>query len=588
MPTIQQPRHPLPQNTTPKTIDERTLLFLKQNKNKKPQSLKEAFIDYIEFNKEDIAKGLNQFQEILSPLFKTFNYICNAIRASEDLSNFIIKLKKLSESPLFQLFQKLDRVHDRLNISQIKKLEAYLKECKNIEGYILSKRIIKKYYLDNPTFEGFIENHRRGYKTNEEFIFFLCTQPTIRQITEKLRKENKKYKNISDIEATTQAFSYFLEKQEKPRYDKRSSLFFNSYQKRNNNICCFIVNPVTTAPFYCCGIYSKSKPIYEKLSEKEISENKQPQIISYEIEINHIKNPVSLYKLYEPFDINPIDCQLWALLLQEINNLVNIKYGYGNLIFKAWKEGYILNEKYRTIKINIGEFIALKNPKNFEKYKSEKTPYIINFCLKFSNLFIGAKYNNRNKIEEFASKIFDSIKLNDLDEIEAVFSDEFIKCNVLTLQSQMGFTIDYFSEANLSNYKYSFNLCMLFLILNRENNNKRREVTIKKIIDWLGLSLETKSKNNNMQRIPKSIYVYLNYLVESLGFKITFDNNKLSTLNNYWNSQKATKDILKQFTEQKCQFSFSDDMELYLKNHQGKDKEYYYNQYLLSKAQKVT
>lgn len=529
----------------------------------------------------------NKLQEILFPLFKTFSYICNAIKTSEDLSNFIIQLRKLSESPLFQLFKKLDNVHDPLNISKIKKLEAtYLEsklistvadtvvdESKNIQGHILSKRIIKKYYLDNPTFEGFIENHRRGYDTNEEFILFLCTQPTIRKITEKLRKENQKYKNILDIEATTQAFSYFLEKQEKPRHDDRSYLFLKSYQKRNNNTCCFILNPITSAPFYCCGIYSKSMPIYE-----ENPENKQPQIISYQIEINHIKNPVYLYKFYESFEIKPIDCQLWAFLLQEANNLVNKKYGYGNFIFKAWKDGYISDRNYRTIKIHVGEFIALKNPKNFGEFKKHILPYIINFCLKFSNLFISAKYKNRNKIVEFNAKIFDSIKLNDLDEIEAVFSDKFIKANVLCSQSQMGFTIDYF-EANLSNYEYSFNLCMQFLILNRENGNQRREVTIKKIIDWLGgLSLETKSKNNNMQRIPKSIYVYLNYLVESLGFKITFDNSKLSTLNNYWNSQKSTKDILKQLQEKKCQFSFGNNMEAYLEQHEPKNKEFYINQ----------
>lgn len=537
----------------------------------------------------------NKLQEILFPLFKTFSYICNAIKTSEDLSNFIIQLKKLSESPVFQLFKKLDNVHDPLNISKIKKLEAtYLEsklfstvadtvvdESKNIEGHILSKRIIKKYYLDNPTFEGFIENHRRGYDTNEEFILFLCTQPTIRKITEKLRKENQKYKNILDVEATTQAFSYFIEKQEKTRHDDRSYLFLKSYQKRNNSTCCFVLNPVTSAPFYCCGIYSKSIPIYE-------DENKQPRKIKrYQIEINHIKNPVYLSKLSEPFKITAIDCQLWAMLLQEANNLVNIKYGHYGEIFKAWKEGYISDKNYRTIRLHIGEFIALKNPKNFRSYKSEKMPAIINFCDTFRDLLITANYKNRNKTLSFDDKIFDSIKLNDLDEIEAVFSDEFIKAYILCSQSQMGFNIDYFSEANLSNYEYSFNLCMLFLILNRENGNKRREITIKKIIDWLGLSLETKSKNNHMQRIPKIIYGYLNHLVESLKFKITFDNSKLSTLNNYWNSQKSTKDILKQFQEQKCQFSFGNDMEAYLKDHEPKNKEFYKNQYQFKK-QKTT
>ena len=529
-------------------------------------------------------------KEILFPLFKTFNYICNAIRASEDLSNFIIQLKKLSESPLFQLFQKLDNVHDPLNISKIKKLEAtYSKlistvvdESKNIQEHILSKRIIKKYYLDNPTFEGFIENHRRGYNTNEAFILFLCTQPTLRKITEKLRKENQKYRHILDIEAITQAFSYFLEKQEKKRHDDRCYLFLKSYQKRNNNTCCFVLNPATSVPFYCCGIYSKSMPIYE-----ENPENKQSRKIKrYEIAINHIKNPVYLSKLSEPFKITAIDCQLWAMLLQEANNLVNKQYGHYGEIFKAWREGCISDKNYRTIRLHIGEFIALKNPKSFRSYKSEKMPAIINFCDTFRDLLITANYKNRNKTLSFDDKIFDSIKLNDLDEIEAVFSDEFIKAYILCSQSQMGFSIDYFSEANLSNYEYSFNLCMQFLILNRENGNKRREVTIKKIIDWLGLSLETKSKNNHMQRIPKIIYGNLNELVKSLGFKITFDNNKLSTLNNYWNSQKSTN-ILKQFQEQKCQFSFGNDMEAYLKDHEPKNKEFYKNQYQLKK-QKAT
>lgn len=582
------------QTATPRQITDKSIIpFLKENRDKNrlakvksifdnSTELKNEFLNFVQsiIDKEEAIRNINALKENIlnSEFFKTYSYICHVLQTfskSHELQNFIIQLQKLNDLPVFQFANKINNLYDRLQLPW-EKQEAYnlkffnainahdSKQIKDVvdeiykdNGLILSKKSITKYFIDEYIFIS------REHKDIKE----LCKDRVVINALEKLKIENKQYQNISIENGISQAFSYFKELEEKDlpplKKDDRKSQYSRQYKKSHGDFCYIISNLLNTVFFFCCGIYSKSTPA--KKDNKEF----------HQIKIYHQANhPIIIYA-DNPFTIEPIYKELWALLLQEINCKVR---AIKERIFKAWENNEILEEDYRKVKLSINEYIALKAPANFGNYRSKKMPLIQNFCDLMAEISMEGEYVNFTKWEEFNGKLFDSISINNNFEIEAIVTDKFIKVNRLTMSSQMLFPIASYSAFDTKNYKDIFSLVIQFFNYNRINSNEieKRIVIMQTIIKWIGFNFEELKTNRNISKLTTYIYNYLRELIK-LGFSFSFDNKDLSKLQNYkWNSKKKIRDSLNDFEQKQINFSFDDKMEKILRNNTPKNRNEYY------------
>ena len=561
MPTIQQPRQDTPIRVFQKTNEERKAFLIEI------QTLKEY--------REELIKSHTTWTNFISELrnnilnsdvFKAFSYICKVLKTFSEapqttnfINNFRIELQKISKAPLFQAVKEFESLKDRLHVpddellklkesfyisiqnQNVKIFQEAIYNFKKDHGFILSKKSIAKYFIDEYIFIS------REHKDIKE----LCKDRVVINALEKLKIENKQYQNISIENGINQAFSYFKELEEKDlpplKKDDRKSQYSRQYKKSHGDFCYIISNLLNTVFFFCCGIYSKS------------TKKKKDNIIYAD----------------NPFTIEPIYKELWALLLQEINCKVR---AIKERIFKAWKNNEILEEDYRKVKLSINEYIALKAPANFGNYRSKKIPFIQNFCDLMAEMSMEGEYINFSKWEEFNGKLFDSISINNNFEIEAILTDKFIKVNRLTMSSQMLFPIASYSAFDTKNYKDIFSLVIQFFNYNRINSNEieKRIVIMQTIIKWIGFNFEELKTNRNISKLTTYIYNYLRELIK-LGFSFSFDNKDLSKLQNYkWNSKKKIRDSLNDFEQKQINFSFDDKMEKILRNNTPKNRNEYY------------
>ena len=577
MPTIQQPRQDTPIRVFQKTNEERKAFLIEI------QTLKEY--------REELIKSHTTWTNFISELrnnilnsdvFKAFSYICKVLKTFSEapqttnfINNFRIELQKISKAPLFQAVKEFESLKDRLHVpddellklkesfyisiqnQNVKIFQEAIYNFKKDHGFILSKKSIAKYFIDEYIFIS------REHKDIKE----LCKDRVVINALEKLKIENKQYQNISIENGINQAFSYFKELEEKDlpplKKDDRKSQYSRQYKKSHGDFCYIISNLLNTVFFFCCGIYSKST--------KKKKDNKEFHQIKIYHQANH---PIIIYA-DNPFTIEPIYKELWALLLQEINCKVR---AIKERIFKAWKNNEILEEDYRKVKLSINEYIALKAPANFGNYRSKKIPFIQNFCDLMAEMSMEGEYINFSKWEEFNGKLFDSISINNNFEIEAILTDKFIKVNRLTMSSQMLFPIASYSAFDTKNYKDIFSLVIQFFNYNRINSNEieKRIVIMQTIIKWIGFNFEELKTNRNISKLTTYIYNYLRELIK-LGFSFSFDNKDLSKLQNYkWNSKKKIRDSLNDFEQKQINFSFDDKMEKILRNNTPKNRNEYY------------
>lgn len=536
-------------------------------------------------------------------IFKAFSYICKILKTFSEspqttnfINNFRIELQKISEAPLFQAVKEFENFKNRFHVpddelSKLKEsfyisiqnqnVEIFQKAIYNFKkahGFILSKQIINKYYIRENIFGSFIDNEKQ-YKNPKEFILFLCTKRIIKNTVEKLRKENKKYKNISDIEATTQAYIYYKELIEQTKEHKKEDTKQNQYKqeyiKKHGNKCYFISNNINNAPLYCCGKYAKAS-----YNDGE-----------YQIEINHTVHSFFLIcKKY--FEMKPIYQQIWILLNQEIN--CNIQ-SYFNEIKKATENNNITDLHYRKGKLSINTLIALKrSPKSskepyaFSKYRREEKTEIETFCDIFSFMRIEGDYKTRDGWKSFNNELFEEIKLNDNFEIEYTITDEYLKLNFNTFSSQIAFPIDSFHKSNLSNYPWIFAFYMLCLIHNRTNNNRKhfRKFSISTIIKYLGYDIEKLQSQDNLYLLPLKIYKYLNE-ISKIGINFNFTSKDLLVLKNYKFTSKKIKDTLKEFEGKICHYSFNEDLEKQIKENTGKTPKEHQKEAIEAKKQRI-
>lgn len=600
MPTTQetqqprQPRQPLPKDETRQITDKSIIPFLKENRDKNrlakvksifdnSTELKNEFLNFVQsiIDKEEAIRNINALKENIynSDLFKNLSYICHVLQSfskSHEFNNFIIQLQKLPDTPLFQFANKINNLYERLqlpwelqeaynlkffnaiNAHDPKQIQEVINDIKKDHGLILSKKSITKYFIDEYIFIS------REHKDIKE----LCKDRVVINALEKLKRENKQYQNISLEDGINQAFSYFKEVEQKElptinKVDDKQNQYLRSYKIAHGDFCYIISNPINNALFYCNGKFanSTSKTIKINGEEKQF----------HQITINHLEKHY-IY-IYSPSEIKmqAIHGQMWALLLQSINNIV-IKNK--DEIKEAIKEERILEENYRTGKTSINEFVALKNPADFVQFRCKKASSNQSFCDMLAEISIKARYKDQYEWKEFDSKLFDSIRINDNNEIEYTLTDEYIKMNRLTLSSQVSFPISAFENSNISNnYDYTFNIYVLLFIRNRINANdkEKRILTMSKFMDWLGFDIDELRKQEKLSKLPKKNYNYLNKLCDKLGLSILFDSNNLETLKNYkWTSPKIKKDTLKEFEEKKITFSFDDKMEKILRNNTPK------------------
>ena len=590
---MQQLENP-PATASPRQITDKSIIpFLKENRDKNrlakvksifdnSTELKNEFLNFVQsiIDKEEAIRNINALKENIlnSEFFKTYSYICHVLQTfskSHELQNFIIQLQKLNDLPVFQFANKINNLYDRLQLPW-EKQEAYnlkffnainahdSKQIKDVideiykdNGLILSKKSITKYFIDEYIFIS------REHKNIKE----LCKDRVVINALEKLKIENKQYQNISIENGISQAFSYFKELEEKDlpplKKDDRKSQYLRIYKKAHGDYCYIISNLINNALFFCNGKFARSTSKIIKINGEE----KQ----FHQITINHFdKHYIYIYSENE-IKFQPIHGQIWALLLQEINSIVNQNK---DEIDNAIKEEKILEKNYRTGKMSINEFIALKNPANFLQFRCKKISAIQDFCDIMAEISIKARYKDQYEWKEFDSKLFDSIRINDNNEIEYTLTDKYIKMNRLTLSSQVSFPISAFKNSNISNnYDYIFNIYVLLFIHNRINANdkEKRFLKMSKIMDWLGLDINEERKKEKLSLLPEKNYNYLNKLCDKLGLSILFDSNNLETLKNYkWTSPKIKKDTLKEFEETKITFSFDDKMEKILQNNTPK------------------
>lgn len=598
--------------STRQITDKSIIPFLKENRDKNrltkvksifdnSTELKNEFLNFVQsiIDKEEAIRNINALKENIynSDLFKNFSYICHVLQSfskSHELNNFIIQLQKLPDTPLFQFANKINNLYERLqlpwdlqeaynlkffnaiNAHDSKQIKDVIDEIYKDNGLILSKNIINRHYIKKQIFQQFKEKEK-NYKTDEEFINFLVTQRIIKNTANKIR-ENKLYINITDIEATSQA--YFFYKQTlstSKKEDITQKQYLEEYSRKHQNYCWWISNNINDFIFYCNGKNAIS------------SFNNDSKL--YEIEINYIKH--SLFITSEKyFQIEPIYAQIWILILQDINCLIQ---NYFTEIKNAIEKGNRIDRKYRKIIFNTNMFIALKMPvdskREFSKYKYDlvtSLKIIKNFVSFIKSISITGDYkiwNQWQAVENF--KFFESIEINANGDIEMIITEEYLKINYYNFQSQISIPVTSFQNANLSILSWIFNIYVICFIHNRINHNSKydRKFIMSTIINYLGYDLEKLQADNKLYLIPKKAYNYLNELSE-LGINFNFSSKSLSTLENYKFSSKKIKDTLKEFEDKICHYSFTDEIEEHLKKHAPKTPEQHKKEFIEAKKKK--
>ena len=609
---MQQLKNP-PATASPRQITDKSIIpFLKENRDKNrlakiktifdnSTELKNEFSHFVQsiIDKEEVIRNINALKENIynSDLFKNLSYICHVLQSfskSHEFNNFIIQLQKLPDTPLFLFANKINNLYNRLQLPWEKQEEYNLKffnalnahdpvktkdvinEIYKDNGLILSQNIINRHYIKKQIFQQFKEKEK-NYKTDEEFINFLVTQRIIKNTANKIR-ENKLYINITDIEATSQA--YFFYKQTlstSKKEDITQKQYLEEYSRKHQNYCWWISNNINDFIFYCNGKNAIS------------SFNNDSKL--YEIEINYIKH--SLFITSEKyFQIEPIYAQIWILILQDINCLIQ---NYFTEIKNAIEKGNRIDRKYRKIIFNTNMFIALKMPidskREFSKYKYDlvnKLKSIKNFVSFIKSISITGDYkiwNQWQAVENF--KFFESIEINANGDIEMIITEEYLKINYYNFQSQISIPVTSFQNANLSILSWIFNIYVICFIHNRINHNSKydRKFIMSTIINYLGYDLEKLQADNKLYLIPKKAYNYLNELSE-LGINFNFSSKSLSTLENYKFSSKKIKDTLKEFEDKICHYSFTDEIEEHLKKHAPKTPEQHKKEFIEAKKKK--
>lgn len=601
------------QTATPRQITDKSIIpFLKENRDKNrlakvksifdnSTELKNEFLNFVQsiIDKEEAIRNINALKENIlnSEFFKTYSYICHVLQSfskSHELQNFIIQLQKLPDTPLFQIADKINNLYNRLQLPWEKQEEYNLKffnalnthdpaktkdvinEIYKDNGLILSQNIINRHYIKKQIFQQFKEKEK-NYKTDEEFINFLVTQRIIKNTANKIR-ENKLYINITDIEATSQAYFFYKQTLSTPqKKDITQKQYLEEYSRKHQNYCWWISNNINDFIFYCNGKNAIS------------SFNNNSKL--YEIEINYMKH--SLFITSEKyFQIEPIYAQIWILILQDINCLIQ---NYFTEIKNAIEKGNRIDRKYRKIIFNTNMFIALKMPidskREFSKYKYDlvnKLKSIKNFVSFIKYISITGDYkiwNQWQAVENF--KFFESIEINANGDIEMIITEEYLKINYYNFQSQISIPVTSFQNANLSILSWIFNIYVICFIHNRINHNSKydRKFIMSTIINYLGYDLEKLQADNKLYLIPKKAYNYLNELSE-LGINFNFSSKSLSTLENYKFSSKKIKDTLKEFEDKICHYSFTDEIEEHLKKHAPKTPEQHKKEFIEAKKKK--
>ncbi|MBR0518590.1 hypothetical protein IJJ97_02240 [bacterium] len=609
-----------PATASSRQITDKSIIpFLKENRDKnRLAKIKSIFDDSTELRKElinfvksiidkidkdKLIRNINTLKENIlnSEFFKTYSYICHVLQTfskSHELQNFIIQLQKLPDTPIFQFANKINNLYERLqlpwekqeayNLKLFNALQAHdpaktkdvikdvIDEIQKDHGLILSQNIINRHYIKKQIFEQFKEKEK-NYKTDEEFINFLVTQRIIKNTANAIRK-NKLYANITDIEATSQAFYFYKQTLSTPKKeDITQNQYLNEYNKKHQNYCWWISNPINDFIFYCNGKNAIS------------SFNNDSKL--YEIEINHMKH--SLFITNEKyFQIEPIYAQMWILILQDINCLIQ---NYFDEIKNAIEKGNRIDRKYRKIIFNTNMFVALKMPvdskREFSKYKYDlinSLKIIKNFVSFIKSISITGDYKIWKQWQPVENlKFFESIEINANGDIEIIITEEYLKINYYTFQSQISIPVTSFQNANLSILSWIFNIYVICFIHNRINHNSKydRKFTMSKIINYLGFDLENLQYNRNLDKMPAQCYKILNGLSE-LGINFNFSSKSLSALENYKFSSKKIKDTLKEFEDKICHYSFTDEIEEHLKKHAPKTPEQHKKEFIEAKKKK--
>lgn len=597
------------QTATPRQITDKSIIpFLKENRDKNrlakvksifdnSTELKNEFLNFVQsiIDKEEAIRNINALKENIynSDLFKNLSYICHVLQnfsKSHELNNFIIQLQKLPDTPLFQFANKINKLYERLQLPWEKQEEYNLKffnalnthdpaktkdvinEIYKDNGLILSQNIINRHYIKKQIFQQFKEKEK-NYKTDEEFINFLITQRVIKKTANKIR-ENKLYINITDIEATSQAYLFYKQTlSTSKKEDITQKQYLEEYYRKHQNYCWWISNNINDFIFYCNGKNAIS------------SFNNESKL--YEIEINYMKH--SLFITSEKyFQIEPIYAQIWILILQDINCLIQ---NYFTEIKNAIEKGNRIDRKYRKIIFNTNMFIALKMPvdskREFSKYKYDlvtSLKIIKNFVSFIKSISITGDYkiwNQWQAVENF--KFFESIEINANGDIEMIITEEYLKINYYNFQSQISIPVTSFQNANLSILSWIFNIYVICFIHNRINHNSKydRKFTMSTIINYLGFDIENLEYNRNLDKIPIKCHKILNGLSE-LGINFNFSSKSLSTLENYKFSSKK----IKEFEDKICHYSFTDEIEEHLKKHAPKTPEQHKKEFIEAKKKK--
>lgn len=577
----------------PKTISIISFELIHNDVNQKQEEL------YSILNSERNRKYINEFKQtfsgiqnvtkqLITPFFNSplQDYFCELFKektlkeAVGFYHQFIkesIKLNLTEEQQITLLKRVIQEKQVNTNEENSYLPKEYIKKQTKEQRLYLSKKAIYKYFIKEEVFTG-----ERGQKELEA----LYKDHVAITHAEQLKTENKHSQNLSNEQIIKQALDYYKDRKEKEEKEltKRKTDKRQNQYKTNDDLDIIISNNVNNAFYYCNG--------KNKNSQKGTGKFKDNQVIKINPQASH---PIYIiFNCEKPVEIKPIFGQIWDLLLQEIYKKTrkHIKE-----IIEAIENETTLDEELRTIKAPIvNQLTALKMPadsKNFSKYRTDMKNDCKDFCKLLNICGIKTRYkaynrkNKKIKWTDFWNGLFESISVNKKTfEIEMILTDDYIKLNALTLSSKILTPVESISNADLSHYPYIYNLYKCFYIFNRVNGNEIREITIKIIIEWLGVDIEELKPS----LIPKKVYKYLNELVNKFDMSFLFDNKELSTLENYkCTSKRIKKDSLEEILNKKIQFAFNERMEKILKNYKPKSPIEHYNEYLNNKknAKKV-
>ena len=539
---------------------------------------------YLQESKKKYLEFQNLTKQLITPFYYSplLDYICDLFEKAtlRDAVGFYHQFTKQSIYLKLTEEQQITLLQKAIQEKQATEKAETKKQTKE-QGLYLSKKAIDKYFIKEEIFTG-----ERGTRDLET----LFKDQVVISAVNRLKAENKHSQNLSNEEIIKQALDYYKERKikelPKTKKDKRQNQYKASYLKANDDFDIILSNNVNNAFFYCNGKNTNSQKGTGKF-KKNKDNPKNYQVIKINPQAKH---PIYIiFECEKPVEIKEIFGAIWDLILQAIYKKTRKHIGE---IIEAIEHKTPLDEELRTIKTPIvNQLTALKMPansKNFSKYRTDMKNDCKDFCKLLNICGIKARYKTyKREWKEFWGSLFESISVNNKTfEIEMVLTNDYMKLNALTLSSKVLTPIESFSNADFSHYPSIYNLHKYFYIFNRINGNKKREITIKDIANFLGFDIE----NLKPSLIPKKIYKYLNELANKFDMSFLFDNKELSTLENYkCTSKRIRKDSLEEILNKKIQFTFNERMEKILKNYKPKSPIEYYNEYLNNKkkAKKV-